>query len=86
MPTHDLEALMRDKNIIVTDVPHDPSLKFDERSLRTLSPLRSQVSIQGDLFFTWFVQVPELHNLCRLYNATESIRQMQSYYRQWTGQ
>ncbi len=44
MAASDLQALMLKKNIVVTNVSHDPNVKFDECSLCRLSPLQAQVS------------------------------------------
>jgi hypothetical protein len=43
-----LQELLQRKNVVVTNCG-DPGLRFDAAGLRTLSPLDSQVSIQGTL-------------------------------------
>jgi hypothetical protein len=43
----DVQKRLRAKNVIVTRCPH-PGLKFDKAGLRTLRPLDSQISIQGE--------------------------------------
>jgi hypothetical protein len=48
MSPAELHQLLRRKNVVVTGCP-GPVLGFDEAGLRTLSPLDSQISIQGKL-------------------------------------
>jgi len=47
MAHRELQDLLRRKIVVLTEVPHDSTMAFDERGLRTLSPLKSRVSIQG---------------------------------------
>ncbi|PPR03258.1 hypothetical protein CVT26_008086 [Gymnopilus dilepis] len=47
MDTKDIEAIMVDRHIVVTDCPFDRSIQFDEEGLLTLAPLRAQVSLHG---------------------------------------
>lgn len=47
MNTNEIESIMVDRHIIVTDCPFDKSIRFDEDGLRTLAPLCAQVSLHG---------------------------------------
>lgn len=51
-----LQEIMGRKHIVVTGIPHDKNVKFDETAMRTLiGSLSSQVSINGAPRFCFFV-------------------------------